>query len=156
MHKHSSHCTRGLTAEERLLHYLPNRSEGECWLWNGSTNGRGYGVMNIGKVQYRAHRLAYEVWVGPIPDGLTLDHVKAWGCTSSLCCNPAHLEPVTAGENSLRGDCPWAEHRRQEKCIRGHEFDLTRVVDGKEYRDCSECRRIRSKKSRAKRLASAH
>ena len=150
MHKHSSHCTRGLTMEERLLHYLPDRPEEECWIWQGTTNRRGYGVLNIGKKQHRAHRAAYETWIGPIPEGLTLDHVKARGCTSTLCCNPAHLEPVTAGENSLRGDCPRAINARKEQCLRGHDFDLVRVIDGKEYRDCSECRRIRQKKYRSK------
>ena len=153
MHRHNTFCTRGLSIEERLLHYLPDRPENECWLWQGSTNGRGYGVFTVDKKQYRAHRAAYEEWVGPIPEGLTIDHVVARGCTSTLCCNPAHLEPVTAGENSLRGNCPRALNARKEKCLRGHEFDLVRVVNGREYRDCSECRRIRDKKCRDKKKA---
>lgn len=137
--------------EERLLHYLPDRPEGECWIWQGTATDRGYGVLAFDGKQHRAHRAAYEEWVGAIPEGLTIDHVKARGCTSTLCCNPAHLEPVTAGENSLRGDCPRALNARKEKCLRGHEFDSVRMVDGKAYRACSKCQRIREKKHREKR-----
>lgn len=78
---------------------------GECWLWVGAVNGRSPTKMNYG--QFRdangrrcpAHRFAYELFIGPIPHGLDVDHL----CRQSLCVNPWHLEPVTRQENLLRG-----------------------------------------------------
>lgn len=67
-----------------------------CWLWTGSLNSDGYGRFN-GKL---AHRRTYLEVVGPIPDGLVLDHL----CRVRNCVNPDHLEPVTQRENMRRGD----------------------------------------------------
>lgn len=86
------------TARERFeikVDVLPSG----CWEWHGSLNGRGYGLFTDesgGCV--RAHRWAYEHYVGPIAPGLTLDHL----CADKRCVNPAHLEPVTALENYAR------------------------------------------------------
>ena len=66
-----------------------------CWEWTGHVNNAGYGRV---KNDY-AHRLAYEMFVGPIPDGADLDHL----CRRRSCVNPAHLEPVTRSENVRRG-----------------------------------------------------
>lgn len=148
-HVHSRYCAEGLTVEERLLHYLPDRPDGLCWLWGGSLSMAGYGVIGVGGKQVKAHRLAYETWVGPIPKGLAIDHVRAWGCVSRACCNPAHLEAVTGGENNLRGDSPWALNARKETCLNGHPFDIERRIGGRVYRDCSTCRSNRSRKHEA-------
>lgn len=74
-----------------------------CWLWLGAPNADGYGHFRrrLGPGHYRmvrAHRHAYELLVGPIPEGLTLDHL----CGHPLCVRPAHLEPVTNSENVRR------------------------------------------------------
>lgn len=73
---------------------------GECWLWTGTIALNGYGLIyRQGGPLVGAHRLAYEVHVGPIPKGYELDHL----CRVRRCVNPAHLEPVTHSENVRRG-----------------------------------------------------
>lgn len=73
-----------------------------CWLWQGELNRNGYGRVWISGRRLMTHRVVYELLVGEIPQGLLLDHVKE-RCSSRACCNPAHLEPVTPRENTLRG-----------------------------------------------------
>lgn len=140
-------ATRGMSIEDRLLHYLPTREDGQCWLWAGTINPAGYGIFSMkveGRLrQFRAHRMAYEHWIGPILTDLTLDHL----CRTRSCCNPAHLEPVSSGENVRRGQGAAMLNAHKELCVRGHEFDLIRRVGDKEYRDCSLCRLERGRKS---------
>lgn len=69
-----------------------------CWNWKGRPNSRGYGRINFVGKRVFAHRAMYETLVGPIPEGLTIDHL----CRNKLCVNPAHMEPVTAAENTRR------------------------------------------------------
>lgn len=91
--------------KERFLKYVDKTSSPSgCWLWTGHTGGSTarYGYFSLEGRGRSAHRVAYLLWVGPIPDGMELDHVKARGCTSKLCVNPAHLEPVTHAENRRR------------------------------------------------------
>ena len=76
---------------------------GTCWIWTGACNSVGYGHMRWNGRHVFVHRLAYELSVGPIPQGLEIDHVAERGCVSRACCNPAHLEPVTHAENVRRG-----------------------------------------------------
>jgi hypothetical protein len=69
-----------------------------CWLWQPAPGGNGYGRLSVhGRLAY-VHRVSYELHVGPIPDGLTIDHL----CRVRTCVNPAHLEPVTFAENTRR------------------------------------------------------
>ncbi|HEY8766071.1 MAG TPA: HNH endonuclease signature motif containing protein [Dehalococcoidia bacterium] len=80
-----------------------NRSAGlfGCWPWTGVIHPLGYGHVNIPGTRnpQMAHRASYEFFVGPIPDGLELDHL----CRNRGCVNPSHLEPVTHLENVRRG-----------------------------------------------------
>ena len=78
---------------------------GECWVWKGSVFKKptgSYGQIRTGhageRKLVRAHRFSYEAFVGPIPEGLSLDHL----CRNTLCVNPSHLEPVTHAENMRR------------------------------------------------------
>jgi len=115
---------------------------GDCWLWTASTNGVGYGYIYgpDGKL-VGAHRLAYELTVGPIPDGLHLDHL----CRVTLCVNPAHLEPVTPRVNILRGESPSAEHARSDFCANGHKYTPENTRIGKGRRHCRQCHRERAR-----------
>lgn len=110
---------------------------GECWLWRGHTSVGGYGDFAVWKNRhYGAHRLAYELLVGPIPDGLHIDHL----CRVRNCVNPAHLEPVTCKENLLRGQTFQAANARKTHCIHGHPFDDSntywRPAGGRGCRTC--------------------
>lgn len=107
-----------------------------CWEWPGSKVS-GYGTINADGETQRAHRVVYEAVVGPIPDGLVLDHL----CRNRCCVNPAHLEPVSFAENVLRGESPPAINARKTACDNGHEFtpENTRIYKG--YRICRICAR---------------
>lgn len=115
----------------------------ECWEWTaGKRSHKGYGGFN-GK--HYAHRFAYELAVGPIPDGLTLDHL----CRNRLCVNPDHLEPVTARENTLRGESPNVVTARTGVCKRGHSMDDAYIErDGS--RQCRHCHNLRQRSYRAR------
>jgi hypothetical protein len=119
--------------------YAPNL--GPCWLWVAGTNAKDYGVFVVDGRDCLAHRFSYELHVGPIPEGLQLDHL----CRVHNCVNPDHLEPVTPGENSRRGSRKRgnAGIREREKthCIYGHPFDEENtLLDEKGWRTCLACR----------------
>lgn len=108
-----------------------------CWLWTGATGPTGYGVTyNNGKNQY-VHRAVYELLVGPIPDGLQIDHL----CRVRNCVNPDHLEPVTPQENTRRGDA-WKWRLRRTHCRRGHEYSAENTVMRQGGRWCRACSRL--------------
>lgn len=87
-----------------------------CWLWQASVDKWGYGWFKLAGKMRRAHSVSYELVVGPVPEGLQLDHL----CRNPRCVNPAHLEPVTARENSLRSSSFVALNARKTHCPRGH------------------------------------
>lgn len=72
---------------------------GDCWEWTASRNAGGYGQFWLAGTVTLAHRLAYELLVGPIPDGLEIDHL----CRNRGCVKPSHLQPVSHTENVRRG-----------------------------------------------------
>lgn len=121
-----------------------------CWLWLGRIDKEdGYGRIDMPSADGHwrpkiAHRVVYELLIGPVPDGLQLDHVRANGCVNRHCVNVfEHLEPVTCRTNLLRGDGPSGQHARKTHCPRGHDFTEanTRVVGGQ--RKCRACVRAR-------------
>lgn len=108
-----------------------------CWVWTGG-KGRGrYGVWappkTTGRKMGMAHRFAYESLVGPIPDGLEIDHL----CQNPPCVNPSHLEPVTHEENMLR------VRGRKTHCLSGHDLsvDNNRYVRPNGRISCRACNR---------------
>lgn len=106
-----------------------------CWNWLGGLAGRGYGTFWDGARPVYAHRFSYEVHKGPIPEGLTVDHL----CRNPRCVNPDHLEAVTLRENLLRGDTIPARNARTTHCPKGHEYTKDNTYVVRERRICRTC-----------------
>ena len=127
-----------------------------CWLWAAGRFGNGYSQFWWRGRQQPAHRIAYQVLVGPIYEGLESDHL----CRIPACVNPSHIEPVTRRENTMRGDAPAINRARmlaKTVCLRGHPFDNVNTYhrpDG--YRGCKACQRmlVREYRCREKALVS--
>lgn len=139
--KHYSRVRRSGTTEiipmDPMSQFLRNTHKTEtCWLWTGYVTPENRGVINFKEGKKFAYRLGYELLVGPIPEGLTLDHL----CVNPRCVNPDHLEPVTGGENSLRGSGPAANNKRKTHCHKGHPLsgeNLYNKPGGR--RQCRRC-----------------
>lgn len=125
----------------------------DCWAWTGGKGPGGYGAFRFKGKQLRAHRYAYELEHGQVPDGLVLDHL----CRNRSCVRPDHLEPVTQRENILRGEGAAADNARKTHCNRGHEFtELNTYVNKNGGRVCRTCVRENMRRYRAeKRSAEA-
>lgn len=100
-----------------------------CLLWDGARLPKGYGRISLGDRKYLTHRVAYELYVGPIPDGWEVDHL----CRVTSCAAPDHLEAVTPEENRRR------QAEQQTACRRaGHPL---RPLGTRTGRACLQCRR---------------
>jgi hypothetical protein len=109
----------------------------ECWLWKGTRTARGYGGFWDGERMVGAHRFAYELLVGPIPDGLQLDHL----CRNPPCVNPAHLEAVTHAVNLQRG-----ERAQRTHCPQGHAYTAENTLRHGGKRKCRICHNGRQRR----------
>lgn len=125
----------------------------DCWLWTGTPMKIGYArIVNDGRRPY-VHALMYELLIGPVPSGMTLDHLchtNDPACPGGnydphrRCVRPSHLEPVTLAENKARGRSPHAVHARKSHCPQGHPYDNTntyrvRRKNGNLSRVCRKC-----------------
>jgi hypothetical protein len=118
-----------------------------CWLWRAASDTKGYGRFYDGHSIAAAHRVSYELLVGPIPDGLCIDHL----CRVPACVNPSHLEPVTNRENVLRGTGFAARLARKTHCKHGHEFTPENTGSHRGHgRRCRTCAREESRANRAR------
>jgi len=134
--------------------YAWDESMGECWNWTAARRGmkgtcaHEYGAFRMNQKQMYAHRAGYEIFIGPIPEGLSLDHL----CRNTLCVNPSHMEPCTLRENQLRRE------GMRTHCKNGHEMskENTVIMSGfPNRRYCRRCRADASKKYAAKKRALA-
>jgi hypothetical protein len=118
----------------------------DCWAWLGYLS-EGYGTFHVAGRPIPAHRFAYQLIVGPIPQGLQLDHL----CRNRRCVNPAHLEPVTRRVNILRGESPTALNAAKTHCDHGHELVGANVyVTYRGRRHCRACHREEERARRAR------
>ncbi len=138
---------------ERYITPEPNSG---CWLWFGNVNQKGYGMVSRqpGGIRFTrmAHRFVYELVKGNIPVGLQLDHL----CRMPCCVNPEHLEPVTSGENSRRGNTG-IFGRSKTHCPQGHPYDADNTayyfsLKSGRRRYCKICSRLRTAARRARGL----
>lgn len=125
-----------------------------CWLWTGAIDAGGYGAFAApletgGRARYiLAHRYAHEFLKGPIPDGLTIDHL----CRVRNCVNPDHLEAVTTRENTVRGISPPARNAVKTHCKHGHIFDEANTRTSSGFRACRACETVRRHKRNCSRV----
>ncbi len=134
-----------MTDDERKVRFwsrvvVPSMGEPRlaCWKWQGHHSADGYGKCHYKGKTIHVHRLAYELAIGPIPDGLVIDHL----CRHRWCANPYHMEPVTSRENTLRGQNNAARNAAKTQCHRGHAFSPENTyVDAKGQRGCRICRK---------------
>ena len=122
-----------LTIAERLMDNCCPEPNTGCWLWTAGVSGQAYGSVSINGKDYRAHRLSYETWIGPIQAGLCDCHK----CDTPLCINPDHLFLGTPADNNadrdrkgrhkpsgVKGDLHWA-HRRPDLRATGERHGMS-------------------------------
>jgi len=130
--------------ESRFWAKVDKNGPNGCWVWTAMKTAAGYGEFwPSGPRMMYAHRLAYELLVGKIPEGLQIDHL----CRNPSCCNPEHLEPVTQAENMRRGNAG-KNTRERTHCPHGHEYspENTRIYNGRRF--CKQCSLNRNRPAR--------
>ena len=137
--RHNPGLAKRPSLAERFWPKVSRLGEDDCWEWLASRQPHGYGQFAIGRQRggmTTAHRVAYELMFGPIPEGLSIDHL----CRNKGCVNPAHLEAVTQRVNVQRS--------KGQTCKYGHEFTPENTYMERGARRCIACGRERDRRRR--------
>ena len=131
--------------EVRFWQKVEKRNDG-CWQWIGGTKAAGYGQFAVNGKKVIAHRWSYEFFVGPIGDGLEIDHL----CRNPSCVRPDHLEPITIAENRAR------RVAAKTSCIHGHAYTPENTIyqmdkQGYQNRYCRACNLLKQRRTYANR-----
>lgn len=131
-------------------------AENGCHIWQGGKDGNGYGTTYIDGKSHIVHRVRYELEVGPIPEGLVMDHFVCDNGPGG-CCNPLHVRPVTRRENNLRSNSLAARYAARTHCDKGHLLGGDNAIPsrmaGEGSRLCKTCYNEKRKVWRKARLA---
>lgn len=121
---------------------------GSCWTWTAWIDHHGYGRLYFGRRNTEmAHRLSYQWAKGPIPEGLTIDHI----CRNRSCVRPDHLRAITRVENVMCGVGAAANNKRKTTCKRGHPFNAFKGSGKRIQRYCTICKGITERARYARR-----
>lgn len=131
----------GTPVEDRFWMKVKRGRDTECWLWTGAVGSHGYGNFRAGAGYVRAHRYAYELIRGRIPEAGSTRMVLDHRCRNTLCVNPRHLDPVTDRINIHRGVGASAINVTKTHCPKGHAYDYVRRTRSGVGRDCKACKR---------------
>lgn len=120
-----------------------------CHVWVGARDGGGYGQVWVDGKAKHVYRVRYEEEIGPIPEGMVLDHFV---CSSPVCCNPNHVRPVAQLENALRSDGPTARNKAKTHCHRGHPLSGDNLRESRfrthGHRYCRKCQMLRNERNK--------
>ncbi len=120
-----------------------------CLVWTGYRNRDGYGRYSTSTASCYAHRVAFKALVGPVPGGLTVDHL----CRVRNCVNPTHMEAVPHRTNLLRSDSASAVALRTNRCVNGHEFTSENTyIRQNGGRQCRACNRESARRYKARKV----
>lgn len=139
-----------LPMPERFWDKVSKSPDDGCWLWTSALTVERHGVFRLEGRTVSAHRLAYEMAVGQIPEGLEIDHTchsrdltcrGGKACMHRRCVNPDHLEPVTHLVNVQRG----RTNGNKTRCPQGHPYDESNTHVGPTgFRFCRICMKARN------------
>jgi len=125
--------------QQRAREYVRRRviDRTSCWTTGLRLDRHGYARSTFEYRHWFIHRLSYEAYVGPIPDGMVIDHI----CRNRACVRPDHLEPVTVWENTRRSDNFMAHRAASSTCGKAHPFDDANTRMRGNRRQCRACNR---------------